>query len=236
VATRTEALRLIADGRVRVDGIVVRSATRRVDPGRDRIDVDGRAIGPAGATVVVALNKPRGRLVTRADPEGRPTVEDLLPSNLGLLRAVGRLDRASAGLLLATTDTRLAAALLDPERRVLRVYRVKVRPAVTEETRRALEAGVALEGERLSPDAVEIESRGDRSTWLRIGLREGKNREIRRLCEARGLRVLHLVRIAYGPVGLGTLAPGEWRLLSPEEIGALRETASAKREGDVDRS
>jgi 23S rRNA pseudouridine2605 synthase len=227
-ATRGSALRLIAEGRVRVDGRVVRDAALRVDPARARIEVDGAPLGappgPAEA-VVVALNKPRGALVTRSDPEGRPTVFDLLPRDLGLLRCVGRLDGASAGLLLATTDTSLAAALEDPARGFPRVYRVKIHPRLEEGARARLLGGVVVDGATARPEAVEVESHGPRSTWARFTLREGRNREIRRLCAAAGLEVEHLVRVSYGPVALGALAPGAWRRLDAGEVRDLRAAA-----------
>jgi 23S rRNA pseudouridine2605 synthase len=231
-ATRSEALRLIAEGRVRVDGRVARDPALRVDPARERIEVDGRPLGsppsPAGA-VVVALNKPRGVLVTREEEAGRPTVYGLLPGDLGLLRCVGRLDGTSAGLLLATTDTSLAAALEDPARGVPRVYRVKIRPRLDDPARARLLAGVVVDGRRARPERVVVESHGPRSTWAVFTLREGRNREIRRLCAAAGLEVEHLVRVAYGPVALGSLAPGAWRVLDAAEVRALRTAAGPPR-------
>jgi 23S rRNA pseudouridine2605 synthase len=227
-ATRGAALRLIAEGRVRVDGRVARDPGMRVDPALRLIEVDGRPLGPPPSieeAVVVALNKPRGVLVTRSDPAGRPTVHDLLPGDLGLLRCVGRLDAASAGLLLATTDTALAAALEDPGRGVPRVYRVKIHPRLGDAARARRLEGVPVDGKRARPDGVEIESHGPRSTWALFTLREGRNREIRRLCTSAGLGVEHLVRIAYGPVSLGALAPGAWRLLDAGERRALRAAA-----------
>ncbi len=228
-ATRTGAELLVAAGRVVVNGLPARDPALRVDPRRDRILVDGIPLGapPApGNAVVVALNKPRGMLVTRSDPEGRPTVFDILPKDLGLLRCVGRLDGASAGLLLATTDTTLAAALEDPERGVPRVYRVKVRPGLDQERRRALLAGSPVDGKRARPLRVEVESHGPRSSWLRVTLDEGRNREVRRLCAAAGLEVEHLVRTAYGPVELGDLPPGAFRILEEREKRALQSAAS----------
>jgi 23S rRNA pseudouridine2605 synthase len=226
-ATRGDALRLVAAGRVRVNGRVARDPGLRVDPDRDRIEVDGAPLGPPpapAAAVVVALNKPRGVLVTRRDPEGRPTVFDLLPRDLGLLRCVGRLDGASAGLLLATTDTSLAAALEDPAPGVPRVYRVKIRPRLDGAALARLREGTRVDGKDVRPADLEVESHGPRSTWVRVTLREGRNREIRRIAAAAGLEVEHLVRIAYGPVDLADLAPGKWRLLDPAEAGALRNT------------
>jgi 23S rRNA pseudouridine2605 synthase len=220
----------VAAGRVSVNGRAARTASLRVDPLRDRIEVDGVPLGapPAPAeAVVIALNKPRGVLVTRVDPEGRPTVRDLLPRDLGLLRCVGRLDGPSAGLLLATTDTRLAAALEDPARGVPRVYRVKIHPRLDEPRRAAILAGVVVDGRRARPRALEVESHGPRSSWLRLTLGEGRNREVRRLCAAAGLEVEHLVRVAYGPALLGDLQPGAWRRLDASEVRALRAAAGA---------
>jgi 23S rRNA pseudouridine2605 synthase len=176
--------------------------------------------------VLLALNKPRGMLVTRSDPEGRPTVFDLLPRDRGLLRGVGRLDGASAGLLLATTDSRLAAALEDPARGLRRVYRVKIRPRLDDERRAALLGGAVVDGVRVRPLDLEVESHGPRSSWVRFALAEGRNREIRRICAGAGLEVEHLVRVAYGPIALGGLEPGAFRDLTPEEGRALREAAA----------
>jgi 23S rRNA pseudouridine2605 synthase len=215
-------------GRVRVDGVVVRDPGRRVSPPLARIEVDGAPLGaPPGADAeVLALNKPRGLLVTRSDPEGRPTVFDLLPRDRGLLRCVGRLDGASAGLLLATSDTRLAAALEDPGRGVPRVYRVKVRPRLDDAALAAILAGAVVDGRRARPERVEVESHGPRSSWARFTLREGRNREVRRLCAAAGREVEHLVRVSFGPIPLGDLEPGRWRVLGPDEARALRAAAA----------
>ncbi len=227
-ATRTGALALLAAGRVRVNGKVARDPGMRVDPERDAVEVDGAPLGrppTAAEAVVVALNKPRGVLVTRSDPGGRPTVYDLLPKDAGLLRCVGRLDGASAGLLLATTDTALAAALEGPEAGVERVYRVKVHPRLDERARVLLLDGTRIDGKPARPEEVAVESHGPRSSWVRFTLREGRNREIRRLCAGAGLEVEHLIRIAYGPVGLADLAPGTFRVLDGGEARGLRAAA-----------
>ncbi len=224
-ATRTEATDLVTAGRVRVGGRVVLDPALRVDPARDRIELDGRDVGdaPAPATArVLAVNKPRGVVTTRSDPEGRPTAWSLLPPDGGRLRFVGRLDRASAGLLLATDDTRLAAALEDPRAAVERVYRVKVRPRVGEDALTTVRAGVVVGRRRARPASVEVESHGPRSSWLRVTLTEGVNREIRRLAAAAGLEVEHLVRVSFGPVALGDLPPGRARELPPAEVATLR--------------
>jgi 23S rRNA pseudouridine2605 synthase len=218
----------VAEGRVRVNGKVARDPGLRVDPARDALEVDGAPVGRAPApseAVVVALNKPRGVLVTRSDPQGRPTVYDLLPGDLGLLRCVGRLDGASAGLLLATTDTALASALEDPAAGVSRVYRVKVRPRLDDRARGRLLEGTRIDGKEARPGEVEVESHGPRSSWVRFTLRQGRNREIRRLCAGAGLEVEHLVRVAFGPVALADLAPGAFRVLEEGEARELRAAA-----------
>jgi 23S rRNA pseudouridine2605 synthase len=163
-------------------------------------------------------------VVSRADPEGRPTAFDLLPEGRGLLRFVGRLDLASAGLLLATNDTRLAAALEDPARGVPRTYRVKVHPRPGDDALDALREGVPLDGVPCRVLSVDVEKTGPRSAWLRVALPEGRNREIRRMAKVVGLEVEHLVRVSYGPVTLGDLAPGSWRDLTAAEAAALRAT------------
>lgn len=228
-ATRTEAARLVAAGRVLVNGRPAAAPSLRVDPSKDRIEVDGAPLPPPpspGSAVVLALNKPRGLLVTRSDPEGRKTAFDLLPKDLGLLRFVGRLDGASAGLLLATTDTALAAALEDPARAVPRLYRVKVRPRPSPDALRRLRGGTVVDGKPARPLSVEVESEGPKSAWLLLALAEGRNREVRRLAAGAGLEVEHLVRLAYGPVLLGGLAPGAFRVLGEEEVRALREATA----------
>lgn len=222
LATRSMAVQLVLDGRVSVDGVVVRDPTRRVDLGSSTISVEGRAAPVPGKAVVLALNKPRGLLVTRSDPEGRKTVFDLLPTDLGLLRCVGRLDATSAGLLLVTDDTLLASRLEDPETAVPRVYRVKVHPRFESGREDAFRLGTTINGQAVRPADVEVESHGPKSSWIRVVLLEGRNREIRRMAAGAGLEVEHLIRIAYGPVSLGDLEPGTWRRLDEEEVAELR--------------
>jgi 23S rRNA pseudouridine2605 synthase len=215
-------------GRVTVNGAAVRDVARMVDPDRDRIAVDGaqvRAPAPASYAYHV-LNKPRGVVTTTSDPEGRPTVMDALPDRSAAgLAPVGRLDRDSAGLILLTNDHALAARLLDPATHVRKVYRVKVRGRVTPETVERLRTEtVEADGMRFEPVRAEIESVGPRSTWLRLTLEEGKNRQIRRQCAAFGHEVEIIVRMKFGPIELGALKPGASRPLTPSEIESLRKT------------
>jgi 23S rRNA pseudouridine2605 synthase len=225
VATRAEARTLVRAGRVTVNGRVCTDGALRVDPRRDRVALDGEPVRlpVGGALVWWALNKPRGVLVTTADPQGRRTVMDLLPApHAPGLAPVGRLDKASAGLLLLTNDTEAAARLLDPRSHVAKAYRVKVRGHPTPETLRAwARETLVVDGLVLGPMAVAIERTGPASAWLQITLVEGRNRQIRRRMAAAGHVVEHLVRVAIGPLALGDLAPGAARRLTADEVKDL---------------
>jgi 23S rRNA pseudouridine2605 synthase len=213
VASRAEAVRLIRAGRVTVNGRAVEDPGVLVVPEIAPIIVDGR---PARAVPwrTIALYKPRGVVTTRRDPEGRRTVFDLLGDEADALVTVGRLDLASTGLLLLTTDTQLADRLTDPANAIVRTYVVTARGEVTaEETARIMDG---IEG--LHASTVAIRKRSRRETHLRIELTEGKNREIRRLLAAVGHEVTKLLRVAFGGIELGTLAPGAWRDVTRAEI------------------
>jgi 23S rRNA pseudouridine2605 synthase len=190
-----------------------------VVPETDRIEVDGVMVGRT-APVYIALNKPRGLVTTRSDPEGRATVYDSLGNDLPFVGPVGRLDKASEGLLLLTNDTRFADALLDPGSHVAKVYHVQVATTESASVLERVSAGVV---------SAEVLRVGSRSTaWFRIVLDEGRNRQIRRLFEAIDVEVLRLVRVAIGPLELGTLGKGEWRHLTPAEVAALRKSAAPR--------
>jgi 23S rRNA pseudouridine2605 synthase len=225
VATREEAARAAADGRVTVNGAVVRDAGAWIDAGRDEIRLDGRRVVPREVTRLVLFNKPRGIVTTLSDPEGRPAIRDALPEPYRsdpALRPVGRLDRASAGLLLLTDDTDLAARLLDPVAKVEKEYRVKLRPPLAEESLAAWRRGLDIgEGGRTRPAAVEVEREGEKSAVLRVVLGEGRNRQIRRMAAACGSEVEWLVRVRIGPIELGALPPGGAREATDEERAGL---------------
>jgi 23S rRNA pseudouridine2605 synthase len=219
LASRTEARELIVSGRVKVDGRLANDPRALVVPERVRISIDGQAVGRA-AWRLVLLHKPRGVVSTKRDPEGRPTVFDCLratssPSSsdrtwLDRLVPVGRLDLASTGLLLLTSDTRLADWLTDPRNAVVRRYVVTIRGALRPEAEAAL-----------SPAAtITVLKRSNRETHLIVELTEGKNREIRRMFEAIGREVTRLKRVAFGGLELGNLQPGQWREISRKEYRA----------------
>lgn len=221
VASRRASEKLIAAGRVRVDGVVVDTPGFQVDPGSSVVEVDGRRVSPS-PTRWVALHKPPGYLCSRADPRKRPTVYDLLPD--GELRGlfhVGRLDYMSEGLLLLTNDGDAAHALLHPSAETPRRYEVTLKAPVARSVVDRLLRGVDLEDGMARATAASLEAESDGEQVLRITLREGRNREIRRLMETLGVTIHSLKRVAMGPVELGTLARGEWRELTDAERRAL---------------
>lgn len=217
LATRSEARRLILAGRVHVDGRVVRDPHTPVIPERIALTIDGRSVARP-ERVVIALYKPRGVVTTRRDPQGRTTVYDLLGDLDAHVVPVGRLDYATSGLLLLTNDTRLADWLTDPANAVPRIYLVTVRGRVTAEDARALEDGLEIRGELLVASRVTVRKASNRETHLVIELREGKNREVRRLMKAIGHEVTRLSRVQFGGVDLDQLAPGRFRVLDADEV------------------
>jgi 23S rRNA pseudouridine2605 synthase len=227
VGSRRHCEDLIAAGRVSVDGRTVRELGTRVAPGQ-RVCVDGDPIH-AERPVYWLVNKPRGYLCTNHDPARRPLVLDLVPHVTQRVYTVGRLDEASEGLLLLTNDGDLAHQLMHPRYGVEKTYLVRVAGAPTREDMVLLLKGVWLSDGHVKAKRVKrLKAEGD-STWLRVTLSEGKNREIRRMLARLGHKVLRLRRIALGPVKLGDLARGKSRRLSAQELAELREAAQASR-------
>jgi 23S rRNA pseudouridine2605 synthase len=230
--SRAEGIAAILAGRVQVDGRVIRDPGHRVVPERVGVSIDG-ADTPAPRWRTIAFNKPRGVVTTRRDPQGRPTVYDALSKVHGQspitewLAPVGRLDVATAGLLLLTNDTQLAAWLTDPANAVVRVSRVIVRGRVSEGAAQRLREGVVDRGERLSASSVTIRKASGRESQLIVELTEGKNREIRRLCAAIGHEVTLLARVAFGGLSLDGLRPGEWREVSQADVRRAFPTRAA---------
>jgi 23S rRNA pseudouridine2605 synthase len=214
LASRTDARAMILAGRVRIDGRLVTDPARLVVPERIAVSIDDERREPDARRIVV-FHKPRGVVTSRRDPEGRRTVFDVLGDAGAGLNAVGRLDLASTGLLVFTNDTRLAHALTDPARAVLRRYVVTVRGRVTADEVMRIGEGIDVAGadgtrERLRA-AATVRKASTRETHLIVDLVEGRNREIRRMFEAVEHEVTRLHRVQYGPFELGSLAPGTWR-------------------------
>ncbi len=227
IASRRKAEELIVAGRVRVNGAPARELGTKVDPTRDVVEVDGERVRAAG-TEWLALNKPRGYVTTRRDPEGRPTVYELVPAEYRGLFYVGRLDYDSEGLVLLTNDGETANRLMHPRYGTERVYEVEVAGQVGPGALRQLRGGVALEDGPARVESVARLKAPPGRTRLRLTLLEGRNREVRRLFRALGHTVERLVRTSYGPVRLRGLAPGAWRRLTGNEMLAL---SAAGREG-----
>jgi 23S rRNA pseudouridine2605 synthase len=217
ILSRAQATAAILAGRVRVDGRTVVDPSAAVIPERARIEVDGVTRTRAAWRAIV-LYKPRGVVTTRRDPQGRRTVFDLLGSEADGLVAVGRLDLATSGLLLLTTDTKLADWITDPRNQVARVYAVTVRGRIGDAELDRLAGGVVSRGDRLAPDAVALRKVSARESHLIVELREGKNREVRRLFDAIGHEVTRLTRVQFGGLDLGGLEPGDWRAITRAEI------------------
>lgn len=229
LASRTEAHRLIVQGRVRVNGRIAMDPSQAVAPeaggATARVTVDG-VMPTARGWRTVALHKPRGVLTTRRDPQGRPTVFDLLGGAAGSLVAVGRLDMASTGLLLLTTDTQLAHRLTDPSNAIVRRYVVTVRGRVTDEAAQRMVAGNIPGAGGLQARSAVVRKRSARESHLIIELVEGRNREIRRMLEALGHEVTKLMRVAFGDIELGTLQPGRWREVTQREMANSQSAAT----------
>jgi 23S rRNA pseudouridine2605 synthase len=217
LASRTAARALILDGRVTVGGRVVSNPSLRVVPEHARISIDG-APQERSKTLTIALHKPRGYVSTRSDPEGRKTIYDLLDDVPGRVVPVGRLDLATSGLLILTTDTQLANWLTDPASGVPRVYLATVEGRVDDATAARLVTGLTIGGERMTADEAVVRKASGRESHLVITLHEGRNREVRRLMEAVGHRVTRLRRVQFGGLELGTLAPGAWREVTAAEL------------------
>jgi 23S rRNA pseudouridine2605 synthase len=213
LCSRREAIALVLDGRVRVDGRRVTDPGHPVIPERARIAVDGAA-APRARWTTLALHKPRGVVTTRRDPRGRPTVYDLIGEVGTYVAPVGRLDQATSGLLLLTNDTRLGDWLLDPAHAIPRTYLVTARGRVDPAALDAITGGVMDRGELLRAAGARLRKASGRESHLVLTLTEGKNREVRRLLAAAGHEVTALTRVAFGGIDLGRLPPGEWRELS----------------------
>ncbi len=226
ICSRSEAARRVAAGRVALNGTPALDPETPVDPQRDRIEVDGVALR-ARARVCIAVNKPRGLVTSAADERARDTVYTLLRDpDPPWLAPVGRLDKASEGMLLMCNDPAWAARITDPARHVAKTYRVQVRAVLDEVTLGKLRAGIVDREERLTAESIRMIGGGARNTWCEIVLREGRNRQIRRMLSACGCDVLRLIRIAIGPLQLGDLPKGGWRELTEVEMRDLSDVAS----------
>jgi 23S rRNA pseudouridine2605 synthase len=219
--SRSRAAELIRAGRVKLNGALRRDPETPVHLGKDRIEIDGQPLTNS-AKVYLVLNKPRGVVTSVSDEKGRETVYAYLPKDLPWVAPVGRLDRASEGLLLLTNDSGWAARITAPESHLEKTYHVQIGAIASEALLESLREGIRTDdGEWLRVKRGSVLREGERNSWLEIVLDEGKNRQIRRMLEHGGIEVLRLVRVAIGPLGLGNLAKGASRELTGEEKLAL---------------
>jgi 23S rRNA pseudouridine2605 synthase len=228
VASRRAAETLIQEGRVTVNGDRVTVLGTKADPDADDIRVDGRRIKPARRNRYILLNKPRGYITSRSDPERRPTVIDLLKEGgvRDYIYPVGRLDYDSEGLLLLTSDGDLAARLTHPRHEVEREYEVRLRGVPDRHALDRLARGVVIESRRTAPAHARlrrvIDAPGGRQVVISLVIHEGRNRQVRKMCDAIGHPVIRLRRVRIGPISDERLKPGEFRELTPREIASLK--------------
>jgi 23S rRNA pseudouridine2605 synthase len=229
VASRRLSEDLITQGRVSVNGEVVTELGTKADPSRDEIKVDGRRIRVEQRRIYILLNKPRGYVTTRSDPQGRPTVMDLVKRVREYVYPVGRLDYDSEGLLLLTNDGELAARLTHPRHEVERVYEARVKGVPDAHALQRLTKGIVIEGRRTSRARVNVahvrETPGGPQAVVEIAIHEGRQRQVRKMFDAVGHPVVRLRRIAIGPISDEQLPTGRYRELTPRELSALRRAA-----------
>jgi 23S rRNA pseudouridine2605 synthase len=228
LGSRTEARSWIGTGRVRVNGKLIQTPDHWVDLDHDKVTLDGKPISQAERRYVL-LYKPKGFLTTYRDPEGRPTVYELIPGIDQFVGTVGRLDLDTSGLLLLTNDNQLAEALTNPDHKVPKTYLVKASTLLTNDQLDQLARGVELSDGMTRPATVSRIRDSEKYTFLELTITEGRNRQVRRMLEALDSKVLKLVRTNIGPLTLEGLRIGEWRNLTPQEVAALRKATRSTR-------
>ncbi|MCL2722913.1 MAG: rRNA pseudouridine synthase [Polyangiaceae bacterium] len=228
IASRRAAETFITEGRVRINGRVITELGAKADARRDRIEVDGKRV-VAEDFIYAVLHKPRGVVSTMSDPEGRPTVRELLTSLGARVYPVGRLDFATSGVLLVTNDGEFADALLHPKRAVPKTYVIKVKGVMTEADLDHFRKGVHLEDGVTLPAEVRLDRYEGDKTWIELTLREGRNQQIRRMGEATGFPVMRLARLSFADINAEGLKPGQFRRLTRDELIALKKTYGVPR-------
>ena len=221
IASRRASEKIILDGRVAVNGRIITEMGIQVDDSKDTVTLDGEVIRPEEEKHYIAYNKPVGEVTTASDPEGRATVMDKFADYPVRLFPVGRLDYDSEGLLLLTNDGDMMNRVLHPSHEVLKTYWTKMSSHVTQEEIAALRKGVMIDGKLTSPASVRLIRENTFDTVLLISIHEGRNRQVRKMAEAVGPKVICLRRVGFGPVSLGDLPTGMWRPLTKEEIDRL---------------
>ena len=228
IGSRTEARRWIGTGRVRVNGKLIQTPDHWVDPARDKVTLDGRPLQQAKLRYVL-LYKPKGYLSTYRDPEGRPTVYDLIEGLDQFVGTVGRLDLDTSGLLLLTNDNALAEAITNPLRHLPKTYLIKASTLLSDDQLQKLASGIELSDGLTRPAEAKRVRDSSKYTFLELTITEGRNRQVRRMIEALDSKVLKLVRVKLGPLTLENLSIGKWRELTVQEVAVLRKLTHIKR-------
>lgn len=229
VSSRRAAERMIAEGRISVNGTVVVTPGTKADPEKDEIRLDGRLFSLETEKIYLLLHKPKGYVTTLSDPQGRPIVTDLIQGVAARVYPVGRLDYDSEGLLILTNDGEFAQLLQHPRYKIPKTYRVKVEGHLLKGELKALENGIDLPDGRFAPSEVRIEKTNPGSTWLVLTLTGGRNRIIRRAFDSLGHPVARLIRTAVAEIPLSPLREGAWRLLTPHEVEQLLLLAGSRK-------
>lgn len=222
VASRREVDRLIDEGKIKVNGRVVQTLGTKIDDQKDRVEVGGKPVKRGEGMAYLMLNKPPGYLVTLKDPFKRPTVKELLPSLKERVFPVGRLDYDSEGLLLFTNDGELAHRLAHPRYKIPKNYLVDVKGMPDPSKISRLEKGIVLDGKKTAPARIAKLRDSSKKTLFQVEIYEGRKREVKRMFEAVGHRVLHLKRVGFGGIRLGKLRTGKWRFLTQREVSSLQ--------------
>lgn len=238
IASRRAAEEIILAGRVTVNGIAITELGSKADPATDRITLDGKPIKPVSSHLYILLNKPVGYMTTLDDPEGRQLVTDLLTDIKERVYPVGRLDYNTEGLLLLTNDGEWANKLMHPRHEIDKEYHVRVRGKAHKSQLDQLAKGVEMDGRPTAPATVKLIKDGEQNDWISITIHEGRNRQIRRMCEAVSFSVVRLKRVRYGSLDVGALRPGQYRLMTEAEVKALAapQKAAKTSAGNVNRS
>jgi 23S rRNA pseudouridine2605 synthase len=221
ITSRRASEVLITNGQVTVNGVVVTELGSKADPAKDTITVDGKALKISAQRLYILLNKPPGYITALKDSQERPLVTDLLKDVPDRVYPVGRLDYNTEGLLLLTNDGEWANRLMHPSHEIEKEYHVRVRGKVIDQQLKRMAEGVELEDGRTAPAVVNLVKSGEQNDWISVAIHEGRNRQVRRMCEAVSLSVVRLKRIRYGTLMLGTLRAGKFRYLSDTEVREL---------------
>jgi 23S rRNA pseudouridine2605 synthase len=221
ITSRRASEALIQNGQVTVNGVVVTELGSKADPTKDTITVDGKILSISPERLYILLNKPPGYITALKDGQGRPLVTDLLKNVSDRVYPVGRLDYNTEGLLLLTNDGEWANRLMHPSNEIEKEYHVRIRGKVIDQQLKRMAEGVELEDGRTAPAVVNLVKSGEQNDWISVAIHEGRNRQVRRMCEAVSLSVVRLKRIRYGNLMLGTLRAGQFRYLTDAEVREL---------------